>query len=155
LTFLFFIKYNKLKIMKKNNIINFLRENKVKITPQRRLIAELVLNDRTHPSAEKIYLKAKEKMPEISIATVYQTLELLEKKGMLLRIDFPDGKGHYDPYTIPHLHFYCINCENIIDFEIEDKEIFEKFINKIDKNFEIKNYAIILYGICKNCKKKF
>mgnify|MGYP000042699459 FL=1 len=135
------------------NIINFLKENKIKITPQRRLILELVLNDRTHPSAEEIYLKVKEKMPEISIATVYQTLELLEKKGILLKLDFPDGKSHYDPYTIPHLHFYCTNCKNIIDFEIEDKEIFEKFIKKIDKNFEIKKYAIILYGICKNCKK--
>jgi Fur family peroxide stress response transcriptional regulator len=137
------------------NIINFLRENKIKITPQRRLILELVLKDRTHPCAEEVYLKVREKMPDISIATVYQTLELLEKKGILLKIDFPDGKSHYDPYTIPHLHFYCTNCKNIIDFEFEDREIFEKFINKIDRDFEIKNYAIILYGICKNCKKNF
>ena len=139
--------------MNKENIIAILRERGVKITPQRRFVIESILNDRTHPSAEDVYNKVKKKLPEISLATVYQTLELLESEGILLKISLPDGKSHYDPFINPHFHFYCEKCGKIEDKEIANTKTLEETITK-ESNFEIKNYTVLVYGFCKKCKQK-
>lgn len=138
----------------KEKIIEILRTKGIKITPQRRFIIESILNDKTHPSAEAVYIKVKKMLPELSLATVYQTLELLEREGMLLKLPLPDGKTHYDPSIHPHLHFYCEKCEKIEDIETGDERVIKEFLNTKSKDFEIKNFTILIYGICKTCKQK-
>lgn len=140
--------------MNKDNVINILREKGVKITLQRRFVIESVLNDRTHPCAEDVYFKVKKKLPEISLATVYQTLDLLEREGLLLKISFPDGKSHFDPFIKPHFHFYCENCGKIEDRNVMNENPLKDIIKREKTDFEVKNYTIMVYGFCKKCKSK-
>ncbi len=122
----------------------------LKLTAQRLAILHTLTNARDHPGAEHIYEQVKSKVPPISFDTVYRTLALFERCGVIARVQYPDDRARYDPDTTAHPHIVCINCKKIEDFHCST---FEKV--KIPEETEkwglIKSKHLEFRGICREC----
>jgi len=120
---------------------------KERLTNQKRVILEYLKSTKSHPSAKEVYLEVKEKLPQISLGTVYRILNQLKEKEEVKEI--LTEVSHFDGDLTPHSHFVCQKCKKIFDVFEELPEL----RNKKLKVGEIKDYQIIFYGICKKCKK--
>jgi Fur family ferric uptake transcriptional regulator len=133
-----------------------------RITVPRQAILDVLSNTTEHLSAEEIYLKVHKIHPSIGLTTVYRTLELLIKTGIVFKFDFGDGRARYELSENPkgighHHHLVCTGCSRIIDYtdfineEIELLKRTEKELSKKYK-FKITNHMIQFYGLCEKCK---
>jgi Fe2+ or Zn2+ uptake regulation protein len=121
---------------------------KERLTSQRQIILDYLKSVKTHPSAEIIYKEVKEKLPRISLGTVYRNLEFLEEKGQIKEIAAEIKR--FDGDLTEHHHFICKNCQRIFD-------VFKKFAGlklKKTKLGKVQNYQIYFYGLCQKCQKK-
>ena len=117
---------------------------------QREAILEVLRSTDTHPTANWIYTKVKERIPNISLGTVYRNLAALSEAGEIININVGDGFEHFDGNSLPHLHMHCKHCGNITDAYFKD-DILSLMAN--ENGFTPENSLYIVYGICKNCKK--
>ena len=93
-----------------------LRTRSWRMTPQRRVVAEVLVGDHVHLTAEEIHDLAQVRLPEISRATVYNTLNELVAMDELLEVDVVNGPKRYDPnVTVEHDHLVCDSCHAIRD----------------------------------------
>ena len=125
----------------------------LKLTHQRLEIFYILMSDIDHPSAEVIYERIKSKMPTISLDTVYRTLALFERHGIVSRVNYLDDKSRYDPNTTDHYHFVCTRCKTIKDFywsELDELTV----PDELQLWGEIKDRYLEIRGICKDCIKK-
>lgn len=143
---------------KMERIKNILKENGYKLTPQRRAIVEIIINNKgNHLTTEEIYNLVKINCPEIGLATVYRTVLLLDEIGIVARLDLNDGCSRYELVSEDehhqHHHLICINCGKVIEVE---GDLLEDLEEKIEKKYEFKieNHSVKFYGICKECLKK-
>ena len=123
-------------------------DNKIeRLTSQKKIILDYLKADKTHPTAQGVYLAIKKKLPRISLGTVYRILEGFNGKNQVQKI-FSEV-SHYDGDLSLHSHFICEKCQKIFD-------IFDEFNikNKKIKVGKIKKYQVYIYGVCKNCQKK-
>lgn len=120
------------------------------MTRQRAVILEVIRSDMCHHTAEEIFALAKEKLPTISRATVYNNLKALEEEQIIRRINGEDGSARYDKSYIPHGHLFCLGCKQIYDFHIPD------FISTLAtcSDAVIDSYELRIRGICQSCKSK-
>ena len=134
-------------------LVNSLREEGFRITPQRIAIVEYLLKTDDHPSAEHIHKIIQKKYPMVSLSTVYKTLDLLREKKLVNEIKV-EGEARFDAHTDEHINLVCMNCGKIDDIDEDSlKEIQTKVARKskymiLKSNFE-------LFGYCNNCKSKF
>ena len=135
-------------------VINRYRQEGYKITPQRRAIFEILVNNDNHPKAEEIYKEMKIKMPDISRTTVYNTLKELNKMGTIDVVRNVGGNSsRYDPNTENHHHLYCQDCHRIIDLEIDFKGV-ELSEEKL-LGFRIVKKQITFFGYCPDCQNSY
>ncbi|MBX6423034.1 transcriptional repressor [Thermosulfurimonas sp. F29] len=128
--------------------INFYRNLGLKITPQRLAILEYLEGNTSHPTAEDIYRHVSQQFPSMSFATVYNTLEALKEKGLVMELHVEGGKKRFDPNTEPHHHFYCLSCGRIIDIYGEVRaDIPEQYSKKL----EIYGLRVLFLGKCDKC----
>lgn len=129
-----------------------------KLTPQREAtVAVLLENEEDHLSAEDVFLLVKEKAPDIGLATVYRTLELLTELKVVDKINFGDGVARYDLREEGaarfHHHLICLECGTV-------DEIQEDLLGEVEKvvegryGFTVKDHWLTFHGICKRCKAK-
>lgn len=134
-----------------------LQEKAYKITPQRQLILKALLDHaEKHLSAEEIHLIVRGRDPEIGLATVYRTLELLASLDILHKIDFGDGCARYElaeQQTHNHHHLICVNCGKVIEFNDDLLESLETWIEK-KTHFRITDHQLKFYGYCKECRRE-
>lgn len=139
-----------------------LRKHSCRITVPRQVILDVLSKERKHLSAEDVFLKVHERYPDIGLTTVYRTLNLLTQIGMILKLDFGDGKARYELSSGPakegcHHHLVCTKCNRIIDYKdfIEEEENLFKKTEKIlaqKYNFEITDHFVNFYGLCEKCR---
>ena len=132
-------------------IIQKLRDNGYKITPQRLAIVKILAKSEGHPSVENIYNLIKQDFPTMSLATVYRNIILIKSLGEILELGFPDGSNRYDgnkPY--PHPHVICVKCKKIVDPNLDSLEDMKKEVSAETK-FKILNHRLDFFGICSNC----
>jgi Fur family transcriptional regulator, stress-responsive regulator len=98
------------------DLLSRLRTRDWRLSPQRRVVAEVLVGDHVHLTAEEVHDLARERLPEISRATVYNTLNELVAMGEVLEVDIVDGPKRYDPnVAVEHDHLVCKNCYSIRD----------------------------------------
>ncbi len=135
-----------------------LHSHNYKLTPQRESTVQVLLeNEEDHLSAEDVYLLVKEKAPEIGLATVYRTLELLSDLKIIHKINFGDGVARYEfraeDAEHHHHHLVCISCGTV-------DEIMEDLLGEIEEqverdfNFKILDHRLTFHGFCHRCKEK-
>ncbi|MFP5113476.1 ferric iron uptake transcriptional regulator [Bacillaceae bacterium C204] len=129
-----------------------------KLTPQREATVRVLLeNEEDHLSAEDVYLLVKEKSPEIGLATVYRTLELLTELKIVDKINFGDGVSRYDLRQEGAAHFHhhlvCIECGAVDEIQEDLLEDVEAVVEH-KWNFKIKDHRLTFHGICYRCQDK-
>ena len=127
-----------------------LKENQIKVTPQRLIILKYLEQHPIHPTADKIYSDLKSNNPSLSKTTVYNSLETLENHGIIQTITISGSELRYDLKQDMHHHFFCKKCGKIFDMGISCPNIekMSKFGHKVE---EVHGYV---KGICKDCLKK-
>ena len=133
-----------------NKYVEILKQNQLKITPQRLAIMKYLDEHRTHPTADEIYINIKEKNPSLSKTTVYNSLDTLQEHNIIQSISISSSELRYDFRKSMHHHFLCNKCGNIIDIDIECPNI-NKMLKSGHIVEEVQGYFI---GICKICLKK-
>lgn len=132
-------------------IIQKLRDNGHKITPQRLAIVKILAKSQGHPSVEDIYDRIKNDFPTMSLATVYRNIVLIKSIGEVLELGFPDGSNRYDGNTpTPHPHVICVRCKKIVDPDIDSLDEIKNAV-AAETNFKILNHRLDFFGICSSC----
>ena len=83
-----------------------------RFTPQRQHVYDVILHKRDHPTAEEVFIRAKKTMPEISHATVYNSLDALVKCGLVRQVQLERGATRFCPNMEEHCHYYCDKCRD-------------------------------------------
>ncbi len=130
--------------------VTILKQNQLKITPQRLAIMKYLDENRTHPTADRIYIDLKEKNPALSKTTVYNSVETLKEHDIIQSLTISGSESRYDFENKMHHHFLCKKCGIIIDIDIECPNI-EKMLESGHNVEEVHGY---FKGICKKCLKK-
>ncbi len=135
-------------------IIQRLRENGHKITPQRLAIVKILAKSEGHPSVEDIYDQIKKNFPTMSLATVYRNIALIKSIGEVLELGFPDGSNRYDGNRpSPHPHVICVKCKKMVDPDLDSLDEMKKEV-AIETKFKILNHRLDFFGICSHCLNK-
>ncbi|OKL44476.1 transcriptional repressor [Pseudovibrio exalbescens] len=119
----------------------------MRMTDQRRVIADVIQAAEDHPDVEELYRRAVEIDPKISISTVYRTVKLFEDAGIIERHDFRDGRSRYEPVSEEHHdHLIDLRTGNVIEFRSEEIErIQEEVARKL--GFKLIDHRLELYGV--------
>lgn len=125
----------------------------LKLTHQRLQIFNALRSMKNHPSAEDVLAAVKPKIPTISFDTVYRTLALFERHGVIAKVQYVDDKTRYDSETRPHCHLICTRCRRIEDFFWPDIEQLQ-VPDETARWGKIENRYLELRGICKDCLAK-
>jgi Fur family peroxide stress response transcriptional regulator len=127
------------------------RENGLSVTHQRLAIFEALLETRTtHPSAETIYKRVRERYPTISFNTIYKNLETLEELGVVQKVNILHSGARYDMPEQPHHHFICRRCQKIVDiFDASFRELRKPSVK--ESTFTIEEWTIQWTGLCAEC----
>lgn len=129
-----------------------------KLTPQREATVRVLLeNEEDHLSAEDAFLLVKEKAPEIGLATVYRTLELLAELKVVDKINFGDGVSRFDLRKEGanhfHHHLVCMTCGTVDEIQDDLLGDVEKIVEK-NWQFQIKDHRLTFHGICHRCQQQ-
>ncbi len=121
----------------------------VRLTPQRRAILAYLASTGEHPSARQVYVEVKKGHPDLSLATVYNTLGLLVRLGHLKVLDFePDNR--YETNTAPHINLICTVCGKIQDFAGRATVTAEEVLAKA--GFQVLDNRLDFLGLCAECR---
>jgi len=129
-----------------------LRSNGVKLTPQRMIIFNEVIESEEHPNVESIYKAVRKKLPMVSLDTVYRTLWMLQDLGLIHILGGRD-RVRFDGNMEPHHHFVCNECGLMRDF-YSDKLDRLKIPKEIKSLGNGETIQIEVKGICAECSKK-
>jgi len=121
----------------------------LRFTAQRRHVYGVLLEQRDHPSAEEVFIRAKKHMPDISMATVYNTLDTLVQCGLVRQVKQERGATRYCSNMAQHHHFYCDECGGTFDIDT-DPATGEPEMH-MPRGFEIRNFEITFRGLCPDC----
>lgn len=134
-----------------NPLLARLRRRGWRITPQRRVIAEVMVGDHVHVTADEVLEAARDRLPEISLATVYNTLNEMVAMGEVLRVDAGNGPTRYDPNTqVRHHHLVCLQCSELHDVIPVGEEALQ--LPRTQRfGYKIVNTEILFQGYCERC----
>jgi len=133
-------------------LIASLRQKGYKLTAQRRYIIAILSRDLTHPGAMDILSRVRKKAPQVSLSTVYYTLDILKKEGLIKELEFYDRDNRYDVNIENHINLICRKCGRIEDFPGELPYSYTQVQQKTD--FQPMAMRYEYYGYCKDCRRK-
>lgn len=122
-------------------------EKGMKMTGQRRVIAQVLSDANDHPDVEEVYRRSSAVDPKISIATVYRTVRLFEEAGIVERLDFGDGRARYEEASEDHHdHLICVQTGKIVEFHDDEiEELQAKIAEKL--GFKLVDHRMELFGV--------
>lgn len=132
-------------------MVSRLAELGYRLTPQRMLVLAAVENSDGHISAEEIYAQVVAKYPHVNISTVYRTLDLLKRLGLVTETDLGGGRVRYHPAAKGHHHhLICERCGTIIDLEESLlSPLKEILLREYQFNADLRHLGI--FGLCRKC----
>jgi len=138
------------------------RNQGLRITEPRQAVLDVMQKMSGHHSADEIFFRVHRLYPGIGLATIYRTLDLLTRLGLVKKHDFGQGRARYELITKEaehHHHLICEGCGKVIDyndFMNEEKTLVKKIEEVLSKkhNFKIKSHNLQFYGLCENCQKR-
>lgn len=136
-----------------NQMIKVLKEKGHRLTPQRLAVLKILAKSEGHPSVETIYKTVKTTFPTTSVATIYNTVNLLKSAHEVLELGFANLGSRYDgnkPY--PHPHAICTACGRIVDPECGSLlRLAEEMAQQT--GFHLTHHQICFFGLCPECQR--
>jgi Fe2+ or Zn2+ uptake regulation protein len=137
----------------KTQILQKLKEKRLKLTPQRLAIIDvLVEHSSLHPGASLIFQAARKKMKRLSLSTVYATLDKFSKLSIIKILEFDRIENRYEGNIETHINLVCKGCKKIIDYKlpipIDSKDVAKR------AHFVIVDARLEYYGYCEKCRKR-
>jgi Fur family transcriptional regulator, ferric uptake regulator len=132
----------------------YLRDHNLPVTPQRLAIAEVVLLRDRHFSAEEIERELASRGVSVGTATVYRTLDVLVRSGLVVERDFGEGFKRYESARgIPqHEHLLCTICGKVTEFRDERLERMTTLLAEAH-GFARQRHRLVIYGVCEECQR--
>ena len=125
----------------------------MRVTHQRALIMEIIRKGRGHLDADEIYRRAREKETRLSLSTVYRTLQMLKKLGLVEELHFDEDRHHYEVKpSAEHHHLVCLGCGRVIEFYYPLSRYLRKRVPEA-KDFDITETEIRMTGYCAKCRR--
>jgi Fur family transcriptional regulator, peroxide stress response regulator len=122
-----------------------------KLTPQRETVLRVIVDREDHPTASEIFAAARQRLPSISYATVYNSLRYLKEAGLVQEIRFGDSASRYDGITDRHDHAICNECGKLVDFDLpQTAELMKAAARK--SHFQPESVHLTLRGLCADCR---
>jgi Fur family peroxide stress response transcriptional regulator len=139
---------------KVETFLNALKQAGYRITQQREAICTYLAATDKHPTPYQVFADISLEYPEISRATVYNTLNTLQNLGAIVEINFGADHAHYDTNAAPHVNLICLRCHQIIDYEGELP--FVALQNKLSEETDFQPVAarIDMLGFCPTCQQQ-
>ena len=146
--------------MNEEKVKDLLREKGLKVTSQRLMVLNILsAHGEEHLTVEEIYDLAKEESPEIGLATIYRTVQVLLELHVIEKVTFDDGFARYELNGEEtgsghrHHHAICTQCGKVYSLETDlldtlEKQVFESL------GFEVTDHEVKLYGLCSACRRK-
>jgi Fur family transcriptional regulator, peroxide stress response regulator len=123
------------------------------LTKQREVVLQVIRDSENHLTANEVFDEAKNLLPTISFATVYNSLRYLKEAGHISEIQFGSGASRFDKMTSRHDHAICVKCGRLVDMELEIPSeliaIAENF-----SQFKLESIELTLRGLCPECSNK-
>jgi len=130
-----------------DTIIDRCEAKGLRMTGQRRTVAQVFQDSDDHPDVEELYARAQAVDPAISLATVYRTVKLFEEAGILEKLEFGDGRARYeDADREHHDHLIDLNSGEVIEFVDPDIEALQDKIAK-RLGYKLRGHKLELYGV--------
>ena len=122
-----------------------------KMTAQRQCIFQALEGDVTHPSAERVHERVRHDMPNISLRTVYQTLNDLADLGAITVLDVGTGSARFDPNVeTTHHHLVCRSCGRVRDVAADFPGL--RVPRRATQGFEVDSAEVVFRGLCEDCR---
>ncbi len=134
------------------NITELLRSNGYKVTPQRLAVYNAIDQNVTHPNAETIYQQLQPEYPSMSLATVYKTMEIFAKIGVVKILQCGEDAHRYDYNTSQHAHIRCIKCNNVFDVDIDEDSLAKEA--EAQTGFVVSGVNLSFVGHCEQCRQE-
>jgi Fur family ferric uptake transcriptional regulator len=130
-----------------------LRAHNLPVTRQRDVIADIVLGSDRHHSVEEVATELRARGAKAGLATVYRTMELLVKSGLVVERDFGEGFRRYESARdIPHHeHLLCTRCGRVTEFRDERLERMTSVVAET-RGYLRESHRLVIYGICDDCQ---
>ncbi|MCK4924273.1 MAG: transcriptional repressor [Spirochaetes bacterium] len=135
------------KLASIENAKTFLNDVGINPSYQRLRILDYLINNLCHPTVDMIYSELIREIPTLSKTTVYNTLNLFQKRGIILGLTIDESEVRYESNVVPHAHFKCERCGEIIDVHVCHPILTKGFVN----NHKIHEGHLYLKGVCKDC----
>lgn len=125
---------------------------KLRITHQRQVILEELRSVKTHPTADELYAMVRQRMPRISLATVYRNLEWLAAQGIVQKIEVGGRQKRFDGTTAEHAHIRCVSCGKVDDVALHHRKSPGHRIEDAC-GYQVLGYRLEFMGLCPACQE--
>ncbi len=122
-----------------------------RFTEQRAAVYHFLHHTDKHPSADDVFTSVRDVIPDISLATVYKSLETLVSCGLASKLTYGDGSARYDGRTDPHPHARCMSCGKVRDLPGHLNAESVTGIGDIP-GFAVEGYRVEVIGLCEACQ---
>ncbi|WP_139492389.1 peroxide-responsive transcriptional repressor PerR [Brevibacillus dissolubilis] len=133
--------------------VEILKEQGVRMTPQRHAILAYLLESMSHPTADEIYKALEGKFPNMSVATVYNNLRVFKDAGLVRELTYGDASSRFDANVEEeHYHAICNECGSIHDFHFPYLGEVEMAAKEM-AGFQVTGHRMEVYGVCPDCQQ--
>jgi len=133
--------------------VEILKNQGVRMTPQRHAILAYLLETMTHPTADEIYKALEGNFPNMSVATIYNNLRVFKEAGLVRELTYGDASSRFDANVEDeHYHIICSECGAIQDFHFP-------YLSQVEAaaceqaNFHVSGHRMEVYGVCNSCQE--
>lgn len=122
----------------------------LRMTESRKAILDALSGTRTHPTADEVYTMVREKLPRVSLGTVYRNLDVLAREGLIRTIAEAGEQRRYDRTVSEHHHIRCTVCGRVEDVELDPAADLDHMIRD-DRGYSVQGYTLCFEGVCREC----
>ncbi|SFS17414.1 Fur family transcriptional regulator, peroxide stress response regulator [Granulicella pectinivorans] len=124
----------------------------IAVTHQREVLYEVMQSMHGHPSPEEIYAEVRQRIPTISLATVYKNIHLFVESGVLREVSLHHGTVRVEMASSDHHHVVCSRCKSITDIDEAELGLLPKH-DRLPGGFLVERYAVDVIGLCAKCQQ--
>lgn len=118
----------------------------------RQIILEEVKKDRGHPSAQEVFHRVRQRLPKVSLATVYRNLEALAAAGLIRKLETGTQERRFDGELQAHYHLHCLNCGRLDDVPLPPQTELNQLV-AAQSNYQVLGHHLEFFGLCPDCRQ--